>query len=71
MKQTMKYDIKQLLFFFYGIALATLFAWCLVQGVLLHYAGMPFSAAIYYFLGMFSLGALISTYVQARKHKLD
>ncbi len=70
MQQTTKYEVKRVLFFFYGIVLATLFAWCLVQGAIMHTTAEPFAAWTYYFLGMFSMGALIQTYVQAKKHSL-
>jgi hypothetical protein len=68
MGYTTRYEIKKVLFFFYGVVLATLTVWCVMQGVVLHFVGNHVNAGIYYFLGMFSLGALIHTYVQAKKH---
>ncbi|MBS3062698.1 MAG: hypothetical protein J4203_02410 [Candidatus Diapherotrites archaeon] len=53
-------------FFVLGVTLASLFVWCLVQGVLAHIAGNPNTALIYYFVAWLSGVSGMTLYWQAK-----
>jgi hypothetical protein len=60
---------KAIIFFSYGIILASLFILCLVNGIILHLQGAVFNAWGYYLLGFLSGAASIANYLQAKHHQ--
>ncbi len=57
---------KSIAFFIYGVALGSLFLWCIVQGLRAHLNGSEFVAFSYYFLGWISGVGGLALYWQAK-----
>lgn len=59
--------LKAVFFFFSGVALASLFVWSVLQGILIHLSGNIYLAFPYYFMGWFAGVGGITLYWQAKK----
>ena len=53
-------------FFVLGVTLASLFVWCLVQGILAHMGGSAGNALVYYFVAWLSGVGGLTLYWQAK-----
>ncbi|VVC00184.1 Uncharacterised protein [uncultured archaeon] len=58
--------LRSVSFFIYGVALASLFIWCIMQGIILHLAGKSLDAFPYYFIGWVSGVGGLALYWQAQ-----
>jgi hypothetical protein len=58
---------KSISFFVYGVALGSLFIWCIIQGIKVHLNNMETLAFSYYFLGWVSGVGGLALYWQAKR----
>ena len=64
-KQVKEMFIRAVIFFTFGVILASLFVWCMMQGIISHFAGNSVAFS-YYFVGWISGIAALSLYWQAK-----
>jgi len=65
-KQVKEMFIKATTFFVFGVVLASLFVWSMMQGIIAHFANDNSLAFSYYFVGWISGVAALSLYWQAK-----
>jgi len=65
-KQVREMFTKAVIFFVFGVVLASLFVWSMMQGIIAHFANENSLAFSYYFVGWISGVAALSLYWQAK-----
>lgn len=65
-KETTQLFSRSVAFFIYGVALGSLFLWCIIQGIRTHLSGSEMAAFSYYFLGWVSGVGGLALYWQAK-----
>ncbi|HIH09756.1 MAG TPA: hypothetical protein HA254_03735 [Candidatus Diapherotrites archaeon] len=65
--QSREMFVRSVAFFIYGVGLASLFIWCIMQGIMLHLQGNGAGAFPFYFLGWVSGIGGLALYWQAKE----